>query len=41
MRRTSRTLRLGQEDRAKFLAIEESDRMALKFMKPTTEAQAQ
>jgi predicted methyltransferase len=34
------TLRLGQEDRAKYLAIGESDRMTLKFMKPTTEAQA-
>jgi predicted methyltransferase len=34
------TLRLGQKDRAKYLAIGESDRMTLKFTKPTTEAQA-
>jgi predicted methyltransferase len=31
------TLRLGQEDRAKYLAIGESDRMTLKFTKPETE----
>lgn len=30
------TLRLGQEDRAKYLAIGESDRMTLKFIKPAT-----
>jgi predicted methyltransferase len=35
------TLRLGQTDRAKYLAIGESDRMTLKFTKPATEAQAQ
>jgi hypothetical protein len=29
------TLRLGQKDRAKYLAIGESDRMTLKFSKPT------
>jgi predicted methyltransferase len=34
------TLRLGQKDRAKYLAIGESDRMTLKFTKPATEAQA-
>jgi len=34
------TLRLGQKDRTKYLAIGESDRMTLKFTKPTTEAQA-
>jgi predicted methyltransferase len=34
------TLRLGQKDRAKYLSIGESDRMTLKFTKPTTEAQA-
>ena len=28
------SLRLGEEDRAKYLAIGESDRMTLKFMKP-------
>lgn len=28
------TLRLGEEDRAKYLAIGESDRMTLKFVKP-------
>ena len=33
------TLRLGQKDRVKYLAIGESDRMTLKFTKPTTEAQ--
>jgi predicted methyltransferase len=32
------TLRLGQKDRAKYLAIGESDRMTLKFTKPATEA---
>jgi predicted methyltransferase len=32
------TLRLGQTDRAKYLAIGESDRMTLKFTKPATEA---
>jgi predicted methyltransferase len=30
------TLRLGQTDRAKYLAIGESDRMTLKFIKPAT-----
>ena len=34
------TLRLGQKDRAKYLAIGESDRMTLKFTKPTIETQA-
>jgi predicted methyltransferase len=34
------TLRLGQKDRAKYLAIGESDRMTLKFTKPPIEAQA-
>jgi predicted methyltransferase len=34
------TLRLGQKDRAKYLAIGESDRMPLKFTKPTIETQA-
>jgi predicted methyltransferase len=34
------TLRLGQKDRAKYLAIGESDRMTLKFTKPKIEAQA-
>jgi predicted methyltransferase len=34
------TLRLGQQDRAKYLAIGESDRMTLKFTKPTIETQA-
>jgi predicted methyltransferase len=34
------TLRLGQKDRAKYLAIGESDRMTLKFTKPTSEAPA-
>ena len=29
------TLRLGEEDRDKYLAIGESDRMTLKFVKPT------
>jgi predicted methyltransferase len=33
-------LRLGQKDRARYLAIGESDRMTLKFTKPTTEAEA-
>jgi predicted methyltransferase len=33
------TLRLGQKDRARYLAIGESDRMTLKFTKPTTEAE--
>lgn len=28
------SLRLGDEDRAKYLAIGESDRMTLKFVKP-------
>ena len=28
------TLRLGEEDRQKYLAIGESDRMTLKFIKP-------
>jgi len=28
------TLRLGEEDREKYIAIGESDRMTLKFMKP-------
>jgi predicted methyltransferase len=32
------TLRLGQKDRAKYIAIGESDRMTLKFTKPVTEA---
>ena len=31
------TLRLGQKDRAKYLAIGESDRMTLKFTKPPTD----
>lgn len=31
------TLRLGQQDREKYLAIGESDRMTLKFVKPETE----
>jgi predicted methyltransferase len=31
------TLRQGDKDRAKYLAIGESDRMTLKFIKPTTE----
>ena len=30
----------GHKDRAKYLAIGESDRMTLKFIKPATEAQA-
>ena len=30
------TLRLGDQDRAKYLAIGESDRMTLKFVKPAT-----
>jgi predicted methyltransferase len=30
------TLRLGQTDRAKYLAIGESDRMTLKFTTPAT-----
>ena len=34
------TLRLGAKDRAKYLAIGESDRMTLKFTKPPTEAPA-
>ncbi len=34
------TLRQGDKDRAKYLAIGESDRMTLKFVKPATEAQA-
>ena len=34
------TLRQGDKDRAKYLAIGESDRMTLKFIKPATEAQA-
>jgi predicted methyltransferase len=34
------TLRLGEKDRAKYLAIGESDRMTLKFAKPPTEAPA-
>jgi predicted methyltransferase len=34
------TLRLGQKDRTRYLAIGESDRMTLKFTKPTTEAEA-
>jgi predicted methyltransferase len=29
------TLREGEKDRAKYLAIGESDRMTLKFTKPT------
>ena len=33
------TLRLGEKDRAKYLAIGESDRMTLKFAKPATQAQ--
>ncbi len=33
------TLRLGEKDRAKYLAIGESDRMTLKFTKPATEPQ--
>jgi predicted methyltransferase len=28
------TLRLGEKDRAKYLAIGESDRMTLRFIKP-------
>jgi len=28
------TLRLGEEDKEKYIAIGESDRMTLKFMKP-------
>ena len=35
------TLRQGQKDRAKYLAIGESDRMTLKFVKPVAAAQAQ
>ncbi|MHB8382046.1 MAG: class I SAM-dependent methyltransferase [Candidatus Binataceae bacterium] len=34
------TLRQGQTDREKYLAIGESDRMTLKFVKPTTVVQA-
>ena len=34
------TLRLGQKDRAKYLAIGESDRMTLRFTKPAIEAKA-
>ncbi len=34
------TLRQGDKDRAKYLAIGESDRMTLKFIKPATEARA-
>jgi predicted methyltransferase len=34
------TLRQGEKDRAKYLAIGESDRMTLKFSKPATEAPA-
>jgi predicted methyltransferase len=34
------TLRLKQKDRAKYLAIGESDRMTLKFIKPIREGQA-
>ncbi|MDP5039877.1 MAG: methyltransferase, partial [Paraglaciecola sp.] len=30
------SLRLGDVDRAKYLAIGESNRMTLKFIKPTT-----
>ena len=33
------TLREGEKDRAKYLAIGESDRMTLKFTKPATDAQ--
>jgi len=33
------TLREGEKDRAKYLAIGESDRMTLKFTKPVTDAQ--
>ena len=33
------TLRLGQVDRAKYLAIGESDRMTLKFIKPVRESE--
>jgi predicted methyltransferase len=33
------TLRQGQKDRAKYLAIGESDRMTLKFVKPVADAQ--
>ncbi len=33
------TLRMGEKDRAKYLAIGESDRMTLKFIKPATEPQ--
>ncbi|MGA6974007.1 MAG: hypothetical protein WBY93_20435 [Candidatus Binatus sp.] len=33
------TLREGEKDRAKYLAIGESDRMTLKFIKPSTDAQ--
>ncbi len=33
------TLRLGEKDRDKYLAIGESDRMTLKFIKPATESQ--
>jgi predicted methyltransferase len=32
------TLRMGDKDRARYLAIGESDRMTLKFVKPITEA---
>jgi len=32
-------LREGEKDRAKYLAIGESDRMTLKFTKPVTNAQ--
>ena len=34
------TLTLGQQDRAKYLAIGESDRMTLRFVKPSTPATA-
>jgi predicted methyltransferase len=33
-------LRQGQQDRAKYLAIGESDRMTLKFIKPIKEVSA-
>jgi predicted methyltransferase len=35
------TLRMGQKDRAKYVAIGESDRMTLKFIKPAREAKAE
>jgi predicted methyltransferase len=34
------TLTLGEQDRAKYLAIGESDRMTLRFVKPVVPAAA-